>query len=77
MSVVVDNGGIVMGGTGAVQRPRTKMGAANEPARSVLMRALQASPVKRTWLLGHALENGPNAFSLNIFELPTLSEVLY
>jgi hypothetical protein len=65
---VLINGGWVIG------RPapelRTTMGATQEPARTVLSRALQLHPVRRTWALLHAPEDGSNVFMLNVWDFP-------
>jgi len=49
----------------------TNIGASNEAARSVLMRALAVHPTKRTWNLMQTTESGPNVFSLNVMDIPT------
>jgi len=49
----------------------TNVGASNETARSVLMRALSVHPTKRTWTLMQTTESGPNVFSLNVMDIPT------
>ena len=67
MDVAV-NGGFAMGF--ARPEPVTNIGATTEPARRVLMRALQIHPTKRTWALLHAPESGYNQFSLNILDIP-------
>jgi hypothetical protein len=73
MGVVLNNGWVI----GPVEPKRTiSMGAVSEPARSVLMRALGLSSMRRTWALLHTTEDGSNVFSLNILDLPTPSEPL-
>jgi hypothetical protein len=65
------NGGIVMGR--AVPELRTRIGATLEPARRVLMRALQLHRSRRTWALLHGPEIGEEEFMLNVQEFPTKS----
>jgi hypothetical protein len=66
---MIVNGGIVMGMV--VPQLRTSMGATREPARNVLMRALQLHRSRRTWALLHGPEEGNNMFALNVWDFPT------
>jgi hypothetical protein len=66
---VIVNGGIVVG----LVSPQlhTRVGAALEPARNVLTRALQLHPNRRTWALLHSPEEDSDMFALNLLDLPT------
>jgi hypothetical protein len=66
---IVVNGGIVIG----IVSPklRTSMGATLEPARNVLMRALQLHRSRRTWAVLHDPDGDNNMFALNVWDFPT------
>jgi hypothetical protein len=64
---IIVNGGIVIGIVSP--EPRTRMGATLEPARNVLMRALQLHRSRRTWAMLH--DPGEDMFALNVWDFPT------
>jgi len=66
MSVVLNNGFVI----GPAREKRITFQAADEPARSVLMRAFAESDERKTWALLHTTEDGANVFSLNIIDMP-------
>jgi hypothetical protein len=65
---IVVNGGIVIG----LVSPElhTSMGATLEPARNVLMRALQLHRSRRTWAVLYDPEEDNNMFALNVWDFP-------
>ena len=67
LSIIV-NGGWVIGMVSP--ELRSGMGATLEPARNVLMRALQLRRSRRTWALLHGPEEGTNIFALNVWDFP-------
>jgi hypothetical protein len=50
------------------------MTATQEPARRVLMRALQLHRIRRTYALLHGPEEPDNMFGLNIWDFPTKAQ---
>lgn len=72
------NGGIVMGGISSEHHPaqplHATIEATQEPARSVLMRALALHQTRRTWALLCSFEGGQKVCVLNIWDFPTQAQ---
>jgi hypothetical protein len=75
---LVVNGGILMGVSSehrSAQSLPTTIEATQEPARSVLMRALALHQTRRTWALLCSLEGGQKVCVLNIWDFPTQAQL--